>query len=60
MFNTMEFMIKTMILILAVIVGMGALFCFATSSTDYFIPFMKLSTIIVASNCLGMTVLYKA
>lgn len=58
--NMMIFMIQAVISLLIMTVGLGVIFCFVAGSTEYFVPFMKIGSIIIMANCLGIVLLDRA
>lgn len=58
--NMRRFMLEVICSLLVVAIGLGVIFCFMTGSTEHFMPFMKVSSIIIAMNCLGVSLLNKA
>lgn len=55
--NIEIFIIQAMISLLIMAVGLGIIFCFITGSVGHFVPFMKVGSIIIMMDCLGMVLL---
>lgn len=58
--DMMKFMIQAMFSLLIMAVGLGVIFCFITGSIDHFVPFMKVGSIIIMMDCLGVMLLDRA